>query len=87
MGQVLLQHRTNTSLQHGPGLEMIKEFLGLNLVALPEWEAYRAHLSRRNAVVHSGKTFQEEDAVASVAVVRKIWLRLAEASLGLEDVS
>jgi hypothetical protein len=81
---VLLQHRTNLSLQD-QGLEMIKEFFGVELAQLPEWQNYRAHLGRRNAVVHSAKSFLKAEAAESIAAVRAIWLHLAEASLRQED--
>ncbi len=77
--EVLLQHRNNTRIQHAAGRKMLERFLGLNLTQMPEWESYQAHLGRRNEVTHSGKYFEEEEAEQSIAVVRKMWLLIADA--------
>ena len=76
---VLLQHRNNTRIHHAAGRRMLERFLGLNLTQLPEWEDYQAHLGRRNEVAHSGKYFEEDEAEQSIAVVRKMWLHIADA--------
>jgi hypothetical protein len=81
---VLLQHRNNVRMSHPAGRNMIERFLDLAVTKLPEWEAYLAHLGRRNAVVHSGRSFEEPEAADSVGVVRKIWLRLTEAARQVE---
>lgn len=83
--EALLQHRNNTKLRHSAGRRMIRRFLGLEVTGLPEWEEYRAHQARREQVVHAGKTFEEQEASDSIAVVRALWLRLARAARQAED--
>lgn len=85
--EVLLQHRNNLSLRHAAGRKMIERFLGFNVTHLPEWQGYQGHLGRRNEVAHAGKSFDEEEAEDSIAIVRKMWLRLADASRATEETS
>jgi hypothetical protein len=85
--EVLLQHRNNLRLQHPAGRRTVERFLGVSATALPEWEAYQAHLGRRNAVTHTGKSFQEKEAMESLAAVRRMWLRLAEAAKRGEETA
>lgn len=82
---VLLQHRNNTQISHSAGQKMIERFIGVQVTQLAEWESYRAHLGRRNEVVHSGKSFGEEEASESIATVRSIWLQLADAARRTEE--
>jgi hypothetical protein len=83
--EVLLQHPNNLRIHHFAGRKMVERFLGLSLTHLPEWEEYRAHLSRRNEAAHSGRRFEEEEAKQSIAVVRKTWLRIADAFRAAEQ--
>jgi hypothetical protein len=84
--EVLLdQHRYNTMISHPAGQKMIEKFLGVKVTQFAEWEPYRAHLGRRNEVVHSGKSFGREEAADSVAAVRAIWLRLAAGARAAEE--
>jgi hypothetical protein len=85
MEEVFLQHRNNTQISHSAGQSMIKRFIGVNVRQLPEWQSYRAHLLRRNEVVHSGMSFGEQEATDSIATVRSIWLHLADAARQAED--
>jgi hypothetical protein len=85
MEEVFLQHRNNTKISHFAGQNMINRFIGVDVRQLPEWESYRAHLSRRNEVAHSGMSFGEEEAADSIAIVRSIWLCLAEAARQAES--
>ena len=84
--EVLLQHSNNTKIQYSAARKMVERFLGIQLTRLPEWEEYKAHLGRRNEVVHSGKSFDEDQAKASIAVVRALWLQLAAAAKQVEKV-
>jgi|GEM_PF-3486037 len=83
--EVFLQHRNNTRIHHAAGRKMLERFLDLDLTSLPEWEQYQAHLGRRNEVTHSGRYFGEEEAEQSIAVVRKMWLRITDAFRAAEE--
>jgi hypothetical protein len=83
--EVRLQHPNNVKLRHPAGQKMIQRFLGINVTQLPEWQDFRAHLGRRNEVVHGGKEFGEAEASKSIEVVRKIWLQLADAARQAEE--
>lgn len=85
--EVLLQHPNNVKLRHPAGQKMIQRFLGVNVAQLPEWQDFRAHLGRRNEVVHGGKDFGESEATRSIEVARKIWLQLVDAARQAEEGS
>lgn len=84
--QVLLQHRNNTKLRHIAGRKMIERFLGLRVVDLSQWTDYKAHVVRRDQVVHAGMSFEEAEASDSLRTVREIWLEIAAAALRAEGV-
>lgn len=53
--------------------------LGIDVTDTPEWPEFKAHLDRRNAIVHGGLEIGRVDAVRSVEVAHLMSLRLAEA--------
>ena len=83
--EVLLQHRSNTNINRPEGQAMIRRFLDADVTRFEEWQAFRAHSGRRNAVVHEGQAIDESEATDSLAAVRMLWLRLSQAWRVLED--
>jgi hypothetical protein len=75
---VLLQHRASTNINRPEGQAMIKRFLSIDLTSLKEWQAFKAHAGRRNAIVHEGLSIDEAEAAASISAVHDLWLRLGE---------
>jgi hypothetical protein len=68
-------------------LATVQLLLGEDVTQAPEWPAFRAHLTRRNAVVHEGQVVGRPEAAASIEVVRELWIRLANAARKTERQS
>jgi hypothetical protein len=77
---VLLKTRGLGNLNNKQTQALIKALLGINVKQMPEWEAYKRHNVLRNAIVHEGQDAEEEEAKSSVATVRAICIRLANAA-------
>lgn len=57
----------------------VQLLLGADVTASALWPEYTAHLRRRNAIVHEGRTMSPKDAASSIKVVQALWASLAEA--------
>ncbi len=77
----LLKDRGIAELKRPPSLAAIELLLGVDVTQLPEWQRFNAHIDRRNDVVHRGQAVGLNQAKESVAVVRELWTRLADAGL------
>lgn len=64
---------------------LIKALLGVDVKQAPEWEAYKRHRVLRNAIVHEGQDAEPDEARSSVAAIRSICIRLADAGLKVSD--
>ena len=76
----LLKERGVAELKRGQSFVAIELLLGVDVVQLPEWSRFQAHVERRNGVVHRGQGVEPDQARDSVAVVRELWMRLAAAA-------
>jgi hypothetical protein len=66
---------------HNPRTGPIIEALFTSALAdCPAWREYRAHVDRRNAVVHMGQAIDAESARASLEAVSSLWLWLNAAA-------
>jgi hypothetical protein len=77
---VLLKTRGLGNLNNKLTQALIKALLGIDVKQMPEWEAYKRHNVLRNAIVHEGQDAEEEESRSSVATVRAICIRLANAA-------
>jgi hypothetical protein len=78
---VLMNRRGLGNLNNRQVRDLVRALLGPDVSELPEWEDYKAHSVRRNAIVHEGQSVEPAEAEASVAVVRALCIRLADAAL------
>lgn len=88
---LLIEIRGAMNIRSRQGQAMIRHLLDIEVTELPEWRAFTAHVTRRNAIVHEGQAIERREAAASVATIRSVSRRLAlagreaEARLGDEQ--
>jgi hypothetical protein len=75
----LLTDRGIAELKRPPSLATVELLLGVDVTQFQEWQRFKAHIDRRNDVVHRGQAVALNQAKESVAVVRELWTRLADA--------
>jgi hypothetical protein len=74
----LLKNRRAAMLANDVSIATVELLLGADVTQSGHWPDFRAHLQRRNAVVHEGVSVEQKEAVASVQVVKALWAALAE---------
>jgi hypothetical protein len=75
----LTKYSRVATLSNDVSTASVQLLLGSDATASPLWPEYVAHLKRRNAVVHGGRTMTSGDAASSIKVVQSLWASLAEA--------
>jgi hypothetical protein len=86
---VLMTMRGLGNLNNRRVQALLRALLGIDITEAPEWQEYKAHNVRRNAIVHEGQNVEPAEAEASVAVVRALCIHMANAALdrGIEPPS
>jgi hypothetical protein len=79
--RVLMNRRGLGNLNDRQVQDLLRALLGINITEVPEWQDYKAHNVRRNAIVHRGQNVEQAEAEASVAVVRALCIHMADAAL------
>jgi hypothetical protein len=74
----LLKNRRAAMLANDVSIATVELLLGADVTQSRHWPDFRAHLQRRNAVVHEGVSVEHKEAAASVQVVKALWAALAE---------
>jgi hypothetical protein len=77
---VLMNRRGLGNLNNREVQDLLRALLGIDMTEVPEWEDYKAHNLRRNAIVHEGQNVELAEAEASVAV-RTLCIHMADAAL------
>ncbi len=75
----LTKYSRVATLSNDVSTASVQLLLGSDATASPLWPEYVAHLKRRNAVVHGGRTMTSGDAASSIKVVQSLWASLDEA--------
>jgi hypothetical protein len=75
----LVNNRRVATLSNEISEASIQLLLGVDVTESEYWPEFKAHLSRRNAVVHEGRTMGPKEAEASIKVVQALWATLAQA--------
>jgi hypothetical protein len=83
----LLKTRGVATLGNDQSLATVELLLGDDVTQAPAWPAFKAHLARRNGIVHEGQVVGRKEAAASIAVVRELWIRLSDAARQNKDES
>jgi hypothetical protein len=74
----LLKNRRAAMPANDVSIATVELLLGADVTQSQHWPDFRAHLQRRNAVVHEGVSVAKKEAVASVQVVQALWAALAQ---------
>jgi hypothetical protein len=85
--EVLMNRRGLGNLNSRQVKDLLRALLGIDIAGVPEWQEYKAHNLRRNAIVHEGQNVEPAEAKASVNVVRALCIRMANAALAREAES
>lgn len=75
----LVKNRRVATLANEISEASVQLLLGIDVTESQYWPEFKAHLSRRNAVVHEGRTMGPKEAEASIKVVQALWATLAQA--------
>lgn len=75
----LVKNRRVAALANDVSKASVQLLLGMDVTESRHWPEFSAHLSRRNAVVHEGRSLGSTEAAASIKVVQAMWAVLAEA--------
>jgi hypothetical protein len=71
---------------HQPARMIIEALFNCDVTDFPGWEQYRkAHVERRNDVVHRGQIVDQDSATASVHLIEDFWVWLLKAA-GAHDL-
>lgn len=74
----LVRNRRVATLANEISEASVQLLLGVDVTESQYWPEFKAHLSRRNAVVHEGRTMGPKEAEASIKVVQALWAHLAQ---------
>lgn len=78
---VLMQTRGLGNLNNKQVQGLIQALLGFDVTSAPEWQNYKRHNVRRNAIVHEGQDVEPEEALESVTTIKELCRRMADAAL------
>lgn len=83
LAEILVAQRGFANLNNQATRKMVRKLIGVDVTAVPaDWQQFRAHSARRNAIVHRGTRVTPAQAKDSIAAVRSIWRRMTDISDG-----
>jgi hypothetical protein len=75
----LVKNRRVAVLANDISEASVELLLGVDVTESRYWPEFKAHINRRNVVVHEGKSMGAKEAAASIKVVQALWAFLAQA--------
>ena len=75
----LMNYQRVAALSNDVSKASVQLLLGIDVTQSQYWTEFAAHLKRRNAVVHEGRSMGSKEAASSITAVRALWAALAEA--------